>query len=388
MSDGSMVAPATISPRTLKYAGLATGAIAALIVTTGWISRSHEVAQAEGFSRSVAIPAVHLVTARTGTAGGTLDLPGTTAAWADAHLYPRVNGYVRDWSHDIGDRVSAGTPLGRIDTPELDQQIVHARADLASARAGLRLAQSTAARWRDLLTTNSVSRQETDEKEADLAVRNAAVSGAAAELARLMAMKSFATVRAPFAGIVTQRAADVGDLVGPSSAARAPLFSIADTHRIRIYVDVPQRFAGAMKGGRAASLTVPDRPGESFSARVAGNAGAVDPASGTMKTQLVVENADRRLRPGEYATVRFAALDTGAATVLPSDTLISGGNGMTVATVGANGRVHLVPVTIGRDMGATVEIANGLRPGMQVVENPPDSLADGDLVRVVAVSHG
>ena len=187
-------------------------------------------------------------------------------AWNAAKLYARVGGYLRAWYRDIGAEVPAGAPLGQIDTPELDQQIAQARADVTSARANAALSKSTAARWNDLLTTNSVSKQEADEKNGDLASKNAAVQAAQANLDRLLASKAFATVRAPFAGVVTARNADIGDLVGPGATTQQPLFAVADVHKIRVYVSVPQAYSASMTQGLSATLTLPDYPGKTYPA--------------------------------------------------------------------------------------------------------------------------
>jgi RND family efflux transporter MFP subunit len=222
---------------------------AAAIVGIGLYSRHSEALDTHAWSEAQAIPTVHLVAVTPAAASGALTLPGTMAAWNTAHIFARVPGYMQAWTRDIGATVTQGTPLATIETPELDQQIVAARAALAKARASASLARSTAARWNDLLTDHSVSQQEADERNGNLAVQVATVRGAEADLARLLAMKGYATVRAPFAGVVTQRTADIGDLVGPGATNQQPMFTVADVGRIRIYVGVPQAYAAAMKPG-------------------------------------------------------------------------------------------------------------------------------------------
>jgi len=375
-------------PRGLKAAGI-VAAIAALgIVAVGTISRAGATRDAQHWSDARSVPTVHLVAVKPSAASDALTLPGTMQAWNAARLYARVSGYVRGWYRDIGADVAAGTPLGSIDTPDLDQQIVQARADLASARANAGLARSTAARWNDLLASNSVSRQEADEKNGDLAVKNAAVRGAAANLGRLLAMKAYATVRAPFAGVVTARTADIGDLVGPGAATQQPMFSVADVRRIRVYVSVPQAYSAAMTPGLAATLIVPDYPGRTFTAHVIGTSGAINSQTGTLQVQLVAENPGEVLKPGGYAQVRFAVPGQAGTVMIPSSTLVFRAAGTQVATVGPGDRVRMRRVTLGRDLGGTVEVTSGLGAGARIIDNPPDSIAGGELVRVGTGDHG
>jgi RND family efflux transporter MFP subunit len=380
--------PPAAAPRGLKTAGIVATLIAVGVVTVGAIARTGDVNDAQHWSNARSIPTVHLVAASSSRADDPLTLPGTMEAWIGAKLYARVNGYVKEWYRDIGAQVGAGAPLGLIDTPELDQQIVQARADLVSFQANAGLAKSTADRWDDLLTTNSVSKQETDEKNGDRASKEAAVQAARANLDRLLALKSFALVRAPFAGTVTTRNADIGDLVGPGATGQQPLFAVADVSKIRIYVSVPQAYSAAMRQGLSATLTLPDYAGRTFTAHVIGNSGAIDSRTGTFQVQLVADNPDGKLTPGGYAQVRFD-LPGGAGTVhIPSNTLLFRSQGTQVAVVGPGDRIQLRPVTIGRDLGQTVEITSGLRATDHIVDNPPDSLANGELVRVGAAQHG
>ncbi|WP_242098416.1 efflux RND transporter periplasmic adaptor subunit [Sphingomonas sp. CROZ-RG-20F-R02-07] len=368
------------TPRGLKAAGGIAALVAVGIVAAGVLSRSHEAGEAQHWSDARSIPVVHLVPVTTAAGTGALSLPGTLAAWNAARLYARVSGYVASWGKDIGAVVPAGTALARIDTPELDQQIGQARADLLSAQAHAQLARSTAARWNDLLSTHSVSQQEADEKNGELAVRNAAVTGARANLGRLLALKAFATVRSPFAGVVTARNAEIGDLVGPGSSAQ-PLYQIADLSRIRVYVNVPQNNSAAIRSGMIATLTVPDYPGRTFQARVLGSSGAISNQSGAFQVQLLTDNPGEVLKPGGYAQVSFD-VPGGTGVQIPSSALVFRAAGTQVATVGPDGRVRLRPILLGRDLGQTVEVASGLSASDRVVDNPPDSIAEGELVRV------
>jgi RND family efflux transporter MFP subunit len=370
------------APKGLKTAGIVTTIAAVAIVAVGVAGRTNDTAQAQQWSDARSIPAVHLVPVQSQVSAAPLALPATMAAWDAAKLYARVGGYVKAWYRDIGAHVAAGTPLGLIDTPDLDQQIDQARAALASAAADQRLAYSTAARWNDLLTTHSVSQQEADEKNGSLAAKTASVAAAQADLGRLLALKNFATLRAPFAGVVTTRDADIGDLVGPGATTQQPLFAVADVSRIRVYVNVPQVYSAAIRNGLSATLTLPDFPGRTFTAHVVGDSGAIDPQSGTFKVQLVADNPGGVLRPGGYAQVRFDVPAQASTVQIPSSALVFRAQGTQVALVGANGHVQLRRITIGRDLGQTIEVTSGLNANDRVVDNPPDSISDGEVVRI------
>lgn len=376
------IADAPASPKGLKLAGIVAVAAAVGIVAAGVISRSSDAHEAQSWSDERSVPTVHLIGVRASAASDGLTLPGTMEAWKAARLYARVGGYMRGWYKDIGAHVASGTPLGLIETPELDQQIAQARASLASARANASLAKSTAARWNDLLQSASVSRQEADEKNGDLAAKNAAVQGAQADLNRLLALRAYATVRAPFAGVVTARNADIGDLVGPGASNQQPMFAVADVRRIRLYVSVPQTYSAAMKAGLDATLTVPDYPGRTFDAQVIGTSGAINPQTGTLQVQLVADNPGEVLKPGGYAQVKFDVPAQAGTVTIPSSALVFRAAGTQVAMVGPGDRVHMQSVTLGRDLGGTVEVVSGVGHGARIVDNPPDSIAQGELVRV------
>lgn len=378
---------ATRAPKGLKAAGIAAAFVAAGVVAFGVMTRAADAGLAQKWSDDRSIPTVHLVPATASSASSALTLPGTMEAWEAAKLYARAPGYVKAWYRDIGAMVPAGAPLGLVDTPELDEQILQARADLTSARAATTLSRDTAARWNDLLTTNSVSRQEADEKNGDLAVKRAAVQAAQANLGRLLAQKAFATVRAPFAGVITARAADIGDLVGPGATNQQPLFALASIGRIRIYVSVPQAYSATMTPGLTATMTLPEFPERHFTARIVGDAHAINPQSGTLQVQLVADNPGGALKPGGYAQVQFDVPGGGGAAQIPSTALIFRAQGTQVAVVGPDGRVRLRAVTLGRDLGATVELKAGLQAGAKVIDNPPDSIANGELVRVGMTHH-
>lgn len=377
--------PVPAAPRGLKALGLAVAIAAIGVVAAGTVLRHGQSDAAKTWSTAQARPTVHLITPGAGDTAPTLVQPGTIAAWTEARIFARVPGYIRNWSADIGDRVAAGGILGRIDTPDLDQQIIEAEAALRRARAESDLARTTARRWQDLLTSTAVSRQEADEKTADAATRAAAVAEAAARLGRLRALKVYATVRAPFAGVVTVRNADIGDLVGPGATNQQPLFTLADDHALRIYVDVPQRYAPQMQPGLQATLAVPAFAGRSFAASVLGQSGGVDARTGALRVELVAANPQHDLKPGGYAEVTFRLAAAPHQVTIPASALILRG-GTQVATVDRTGHVRLIPVVIGRDLGPTVELSAGLAPGTPIIDSPPDSLQAGDAVTVAG--HG
>jgi RND family efflux transporter MFP subunit len=378
------------APRGLKTAGIVAAVVAVGVVAGGIALRSGDAQEAQSWSDARSVPTVHLIPVKASAPSDGVTLPGTMAAWNAAHLYARVGGYVREWYRDIGAEVASGTALGSIETPELDQQIVQARAALRSAEANAGLAKSTAARWNDLLTDHSVSQQEADEKNGDLAAKQAAVEGARANLGRLIAMKSYATVRAPFAGVVTARNADIGDLVGPGAggAQQQPMFAVADIRRIRLYVNVPQSYSAAMASGLSASLSVPDYPGRHFTANVIGTSDAINPRSGTLQVQLVADNPGGLLKPGGYAEVQFKVPGQSGTVTVPSSALIFRAEGTQVAMVGPKDRIRMQPIRLGRDLGGTVEVVSGLTPDAHIVDNPPDSISQGELVRVGRGDHG
>lgn len=385
MQNDAIAAP---PPKGLRSAGVVALLLAGGVIVAGMFVRFHDTSEAQTWSDARSIPTVHLVAPKAAAASDALSLSGTMQAWNMAKLYARVPGYVSAWYKDIGASVGAGTPLGRIDTPELDEQITSARAALVSAQAHAQLARSTAARWNDLLTDNSVSKQEADEKNGDLAVRNAAVLSARADLGRLLAQKAFSTVRAPFAGTVTARTADIGDLVGPGATVQQPMFAVADTHQIRVYVSIPQSYSAVITPGLAATLTVPDYPGSRFDARVVGTSQAISPQSGTFQVQLIAANPNNALRPGGFAQVDFDVRGQASTVQIPSTTLLFRAKGTQVATVGPDHHIHLQQVTLGRDLGQTVEVQSGLAPNQKIVDNPPDSLSDGQLVRIDGGANG
>ncbi len=378
--------------RGLVIAGVAAACVAAVVVVTGVAGRMHQTADVKAWTRVQSIPTVTLVSPSPGAGARQLVLPGTLQAFFNAPIYSRVPGYVHAWYVDIGARVRTGQVLATIDTPELDQQIAQARADLSTAEANLQLAATTAARWTRLLTQDAVSRQETDEKTGDLAAKTAQVAAAKANLERLLALKGFARIVAPFDGVVTARKTDIGALVnaGAGASPNSELFDVAKIDQLRLYVRVPQVNSADIRSDVKVTLTVPELPGRSFKGVLDTTANAISDSSGTLLTELIVANPGDTLKPGSYAEVSFeipgaAAADAAPqALLLPSSALLFRSQGMEVAVVDAGDHVQVKHVGAGRNLGQTMEITSGLQSGDRVIDNPPDSIAEGQLVRVVA----
>jgi RND family efflux transporter MFP subunit len=375
-------------PRRLKTVGVIALVAAGVVVAVGLITRVQADQTLKTWTGEQTIPTVKVLDPRGDTADGSLVLPGDVQAFNDAPIHARVPGYLKRWYVDIGAPVKAGQVLADIDTPDIDQQLAQARADLAVATANQTLADTTARRWAGLVKRDAVSRQEADEKAGDLAAKTSQVNAARAAMDRLRAEEGFKHLVAPFAGTVTSRSTDIGALISVGGPTDMPLFTISDEKRLRIYVRVPQTYSSRIRPGMAATFTVPEYPGRIFTANLAASAEAISAASGTLLLQLQIDNADHALKPGAYAQVRFNLPRQGGAIQVPASALTFRHSGMAVAVVGPNSRAIIKPVTIARDFGATVEINNGLSPSDRVIDNPPDSLEQGDLVRVPGASGG
>lgn len=312
-------------------------------------------------------------------------LPGNLQANYEAPIYARTSGYLRRWLVDIGARVHKGELLAEIDAPEVDQQLRQAEADLATAEANQKIAEVTATRWRHLRETDSVSKQEADEKVSAAQASDAQVLAARANVGRLEELSGFERIVAPFDGVITARSTDIGQLINAGSGSGAALFRIADMRRLRLYVRVPQEDAAPIKPGLKAELRLPDRPGLTYQATVATTASAIDPATRTLMVELFVDNSKDELLPGAYAEVHFELPPeaAGRSFRLPANVLLFRGDGLHVATVDEHDHVVLKPVTIGRDYGSQIEVVSGLTGSDQVILSPPDSLAAGAQVRVV-----
>lgn len=365
-----------------KLVGLTLIALAVAVVVAGLVSRRSHAEQLQKGATARAIPTVALLSASQ-AAGAPMELPARIEPWSRAPIYARVSGYLKGWNVDIGGAVKAGQLLGEIETPDLDQQLLQAKAELATARSNLALSTSTSKRWQGLLEADAVSRQEADEKAGDLAARQSAVSAMQANVDRVQALQRYTRLVAPFDGVVTARNTDVGALINVGGAPGSELFVVSDIRRLRVYVNVPQRQVAMVKAGNAVELSVPERPGQTYAATVQSTAKAINAGSGTMLVQLAVNNAAGDLLPGGYATVRFPtpALAQQALSV-PPGALIINKSGTQVATVDAQRRVLLKAVTIGRDLGNVIELSSGVDRNDKVIGNPPDGIANGDVVNV------
>ena len=376
-------APPRAAPRWLKPAGVAGAGLAALIVAAGLVGRVSASQNLKALTTIEAVPTVNVIAPASDTGAQNLTLPGNVQAFYDAQIHARVNGYLKKWYQDIGAHVKAGQVLADIDTPELDQQLIQARANLATSQANQRLAQTTAKRWTSLLADDAVSQQETAEKSGDLDAKTSVVQAAQAEVQRLQALEAFKRITAPFDGVVTGRTTDIGALIAAGGAPSDPgLFSVADVHRLRVYVKVPQAYSADLHPGQTAQLVVPEHPGQTFTAALVSTSGAVSDQSGTMLVELQIDNATGALKPGDYAQVHFDLPAAGGTIRLPASALMLRRSGMMVATLGAGDRVVMKPITVARDFGASVEIASGINPSDRVIDSPPDSLANGEPVRV------
>jgi RND family efflux transporter MFP subunit len=329
-----------------------------------------------------AVPTVLTTTPNRTPLGEELVLPGSVQAYIEAPIYARTSGYLKDWHTDIGTQVTKGQLLAEIETPEVDQQLSQAVADLATARANESLSISTNTRWKGLLATESVSKQDADEKAGDAAAKKAAADSAAANVSRLRELESFKRVVAPFSGVITARNTDIGALINAGQSAGTELFRIADTHRLRVYVQVPETYAAATSPGLEAELRFAEQPHKTFVAKTVRTSNALDPTLRTLQVELSLDNDKHEVFPGAYAEVHFKLPASAESLRLPANTVLFRAAGLQVATVDGQKRVKLKSVVQGRDFGSTIEILSGLEPDDLVIVNPPDSLTDGVLVRI------
>jgi RND family efflux transporter MFP subunit len=347
------------------------GIVSRLIARNALAHEAHETA----------VPMVLTTKPRLGPAIDTLVLPGSVQAYYEAPIYARTSGYLKTWYTDIGAPVKKGQLLAEIETPEVDQQLHQAEADLGTARANYELARTTDERWKGLLATQSVSQQDADQRAGDAAAKSAAQASAAANVARLRELEGFKRVVAPFDGVVTQRNTDVGALINAGQTPGSALFRVADTHRLRIYVQVPQAYAAQVRTGMKASLEFTDHPGQHFAAAVTSTAHALDASARTLQVELQIDNSAGELLPGAYVQVTFS-LPTGPGNLrVPVNAVIFRGKSPQVAIVDETQRVRLRDIAEGRDFGTEVEVLAGINANDTLILNPPDSIADGAPVR-------
>jgi len=368
--------------RVLRTAAIVGSTIAIVIVASGITVRAIESSRLRAWTEAQALPIVAVSTPRGGAGDAGLELPGRIEAYATAPIYARVSGYLKSWKKDIGAHVKAGELLAEIETPDLDQQLLQARAALASAQANVALAQTTATRWSALLASGSVAKQDVDEKQSDLAAKQAMVRAAQANVDLLATTKGFARIVAPFDGTVTARNTDVGALVSAGGGSAPQLFVVSNTRTLRVYVNVPQNQVPSVVPGTRATITVPEHPGKTYTGTVVSSAQAVNAASGTTLMQLSVDNAAGDLMPGSFANVHLSLAAPVQSLSVPASALIFDSRGLFVATVDADSRVKLKPVTIARDLGKFIEIGSGLDATDRVIDSPPDGVGDGTRVQV------
>ncbi len=384
-SDGKSARPI---PRRLRLAGFVFLLLIAVITTYGLASRAAQNSSLQSLTEAEAVPTVAIVTPNQAGNGPGLELPGRLEAYIRAPIYARVPGYLKSWKYDIGSKVKAGDVLAQIDTPDLDQQLEQARADLNVAEANAKLAQISAKRWQALAGTDAVAKQDVDQRTYAYNASLAEVEASQANVDRLVAEESFKRLVAPFDGIVTARETDIGALINVGSAGGAELFVVSATGKLRVYVNVPQNYVPSVPPGTQVSISVPEHPGKVYGGTVEASAQAVNPSSGTTLMQIIVDNRAGEMMPGDYASIQLQVASTGNLLSVPASALIFDAKGLSVATVDSHSQVLLKRVSIARDLGSAVELSSGLTPEDRVIENPPDGVSNGDTVRIVSPAIG
>lgn len=358
--------------------------IVAAVVISGILPRINARAALEKETAEMAIPTVSVVTPKRGAPTQEVVLPANVQAYIDSPIYARTNGYLKRWYTDIGARVKAGQLIAEIETPEVDQQLRQSKADLATAEANLNLSQITATRYEDLLKTDSVSKQDTDNAVGDLAAKQATVQSSQANVKRLEELQSFEKIYAPFDGVITARNTDIGALIdsGSSGGTRTELFHIAQPDKLRVYVSVPQVYSQAMKPGLSADLVLSEFPGRVFPGTLVRTAQAIDQSTRTLLVEIRVNNPTGTLFSGAYAEVHLKLATATSAFILPVNTLLFRSEGLRVAAVTDGKHAELKPITLGHDFGSEVEVVAGLTGDESIIANPPDSLVSGEEVRI------
>jgi RND family efflux transporter MFP subunit len=371
-----------LTRRGLRVTAVVAAVVAGAVVVMGITTRRMADARLSTWTENQAVPTVAVALPDARGKRTTIDLPGRLEAYSQAQLYARVSGYLKEWKADIGTPVKAGQLLAEIDAPDLDQQIMQAEADLTSAVANLTLAETTLERGQSLITSGAVSKQTLDQRAADAQNRRGVLKSSQANLDRLRVLEKYKRITAPFDGLVTTRTTDVGALINAGSGGGPALFVVSDTSKLRAYVNVPQNYVQNIKVGTKAQIIAPEYPGRTFGATVEASSQSIDPASGTTRMLLVVDNAKGELMTGAFANVHLELPSAESAISVPASALIFDQSGLRVATVDANDRIVLKKVTIARDLGREVEIGTGLSVSDRVIASPPDGIADGDAVRI------
>jgi RND family efflux transporter MFP subunit len=370
-------APPSGSGRVRWLAALAVCMLVAGVIYSGIHSRVQAEASLQRTTQASERASVNVIYPKGGSDAAEILLPGNTQAFTDTPIYARTNGYLKKWYVDIGTHVRQGQLLALIDTPELDQQLQQTEAELKTAQANVDLAHITAARWQNLLKTNSVSQQETDQATSDLIAKQAVVAQNEANVRRLQQLQSYERIEAPFDGVITARNLDIGDLIqaGDPSTSKE-LFHLSSVNRLRVYVAVPEVYSESVHDGEKVPITLDSIPGETFTGTLVRNSDAIDLASRTLNIEVDVDNPKGRLKPGAYAFVHLPVSGAAGAVTVPANTLLFRSEGLRVGVV-KNGHVALVPITIGHDYGSTVEVVSGVSPKDAVIVDPSDSLENG-----------
>src|SRR4030081_3437142 len=373
------------SRRSLLTAGTAAVLLASVVVGKGLLNRAQSKQEVVQWTSAQAIPTVALAQLTPGGTHQTVTLPGNIQPYNRAALFARVNGYVKTWDHDIGSPVKAGQVLATIDAPDLDQQLSQANATLASVKTNEHFATLTANRNNILVQKQIVAQQLADQTAADVAAKKAVVDANQADVRQLEAMQSFKTLAAPFDGVVTARNVELGALIS-SGGSGQPLFEVSDLHRVRIYVQVPQSFSAGLVPGVKATFEMPQSPGVQFDATLSHVSKSRNEPSPTMQVELQADNAAGKFFAGSYCNVHFEIPNDTNLVTIPSTALVTGNQGTQVATLDSNNKVVLKKVQLGRDLGDSVEVIAGLSPSDRIINNPPETLAAGDTVRVAAAT--
>lgn len=377
--------PRSVPPRSFTGFLILIIAVIAVagIVYWGIASRNKNSATLTRETQAMAVPTVSVIHPRRASPSQEIVLPANIQAFTDSPIYARTNGYLKRWYVDIGAHVKAGQLLAEIDTPEIDQQLQQARADLNTAQANYHLAEITAARYQGLLKTDAIARQDVDNATGNFEAKKAMVASAQSNVKRLEDLQSFQKIYAPFDGVITARKIDIGALINSGNGGPAQeLFHIASIHRMRVYVNVPETYSRVAKPGLMADLTLAEFPGRRFQGKLVRTAESIDAATRTLLAEFDVANPTGDLLPGAYAEMHLQLPGGSSTFMLPVNTLIFRSAGLQVAILQNNNRVALIPVTLGRDFGNEVEVVSGLNGSEQVIVNPPDSLVSNMTVRV------
>ena len=373
--------PTQRTTRGLRLGGIALAVFFAAILIYGVVLRAAENSRLHDLTEAEAVPTVAVALPSSAADVAGLELPGRLEAYIRAPIYARVPGYLKSWKHDIGSKVKAGEVLAEIETPDLDQQLTQARADLAVAQANSKLAQISAERWQSLAGTDAVAKQDVDQRTFTFNASVSQVKAAQANVDRLVAEAGFKRLIAPFDGVVTARNTDIGALINVGGAGGSELFVVSDTRRLRVYINVPQNDVPSVPPGTTATILAPEHPDRTYTGTVESSSQSVDPSTGTTLMQLIVDNSAGEMMPGDSVTIHLQIGHATPVLSVPSSALIFDAKGLSVATMGSDNRVSLKPVSIERDLGSVVELASGLTAEDRVIQNPPDGIVTGAEVR-------